>query len=154
MCGANVVETLKMGEEQFQPTCINTHFAYNNRGGVAALSIQLHSTSVAFKKLNLCGIRISRYNIFHKHFVSWFCWPLNQGIQLFCFCQSQKSPQYSLCAKATPSAYVLIICTLGSWALARGDHMHVPFLVVSDCHRIKSGPNDTSRVPMSTNNMT
>jgi len=37
--------------------------------------------------------RISRYKIFHKHFVAWFCWPLFHDIQLFCFCQSQKSLQ-------------------------------------------------------------
>jgi hypothetical protein len=24
--------------------------------------------------------------------------------------------------------------------------MHAPYLVVSDCHRIKSGPNDTSKL--------
>lgn len=28
----------------------------------------------------------------------------------------------------------------------RGDHMHVPYLVVSDCRRIKSSPNDTSKL--------
>ena len=56
---------------------------------------------------------------------------------------SPKNP-CKICTKATLSAYVLAMRTVGSLSLPEGDRMHVPYLVVSDCHRIKSGPNDTS----------
>ena len=58
---------------------------------------------------------------------------------------SPKNP-CKICTKATPSAYVLAMRTMRSRNLSEGDRMHVPYLVVSDCHRIKSGPNDTSKL--------
>lgn len=100
------------------------------------------STSVAFKQLSLCGIEyhVTTYStsVLLLGFAGrWFT------TFSFFVSASPKNP-CKICTKATPSAYVLAMRTLRSLSLPEGDRMHVPYLVVSDCHRIKSGPNDTS----------